>query len=132
MAGCSQHVMGCSSICPAVLLPLPGLPGCVCSQSPPGAAAAHDAAPALGLPQPCPLVPFLFVPWVHFLGASLLVSFLSLTWSGKVCPGQGPCPVLWAPAPEPPSCSTSEPEARTEAVSVPCLPCHAREQPVPT
>lgn len=53
-------------------------------------------------PIPVPIVPFLFVPWVRFLGASLLVLYPSLTWSGKVPPEQGPCPALCAglaPAP---------------------------------
>lgn len=64
----------------------------------------HDAAPALGLPQPCPLVPFLFVPRVH-----LLVHPCSCctcpSLSGKLCPGQGPCPVLCAGlAPVPSHC----------------------------
>lgn len=62
------------------------LPGPVCSQSTPGAAGAHGAAPALEPPTPVPIVPFLFVPWVLSLGASLLVLCPSLTWRGKISP----------------------------------------------
>lgn len=38
---------------------------------------------------PVPTELFLFVPWVRFLGASPLVLYPSLTWSGKVSPSQG-------------------------------------------
>lgn len=53
-------------------------------------------------PIPVPIVLFLFVPRVHFLGASRPVLYLSLTWSGKFSPGRampsplcraGTCPI---------------------------------------
>lgn len=62
------------------------------------------------------------------LGTSLPASHLSLTRSGKVPPGQGLCPAVCAMVPPAPPWSPR----RGWSCGSGCLPCHAREQPVPT
>lgn len=86
-----RHGRGCSHICPAELW----LPGLFAATALPGCCSCSAAAPSLS---PSCLSS---VPWGRFLGASLLVLYLGLTWSRKVSPEQGPCPARCAGWPLP-------------------------------